>query len=100
VAEIARLVGLPDDSDLSLAVRGRVALTISRYSQCVVSSALCDLLRPQSDLESLDLGPLPGFPLRDLDIGGRFHALDLGVGRGRLPGGLDLRLCGGDGRIG
>jgi len=38
--------------------------------------------------------------LRNLDVGLGFRALDVGIGRGRLLGDLDLRLCSGDGRIG
>ncbi len=61
-------------------------------------------LRLKADLEAglvaLDLSPLPGLPLRNLDVGLGFQALDVGIGRGRLLGDLDLRLCSGDGRIG
>jgi hypothetical protein len=56
-------------------------------------------LRRDTGLEALDLGPLPRLPLRDLDVGLGLQALDLGVGGGRLPGDLDLRLCGGDAGI-
>jgi hypothetical protein len=38
--------------------------------------------------------------LSDLDIGSGLDALDLGVGRGRLPGDLDLCLRRGEPGIG
>ena len=60
----------------------------------------CSQLGFQADLVALDLRPLPGFPLRDLDIGLCLQALDLGVGRGGLPGDLDLRQRERDDRIG
>ena len=49
-------------------------------------------LRLASGLETLDLRPLPGLPLRDLDVGRSLQALDLGIGRGGLPGDFNLRL--------
>jgi hypothetical protein len=36
-------------------------------------------LRFKADLEALDLRPLAGLPLRDLDVGRSLQALDLGV---------------------
>jgi hypothetical protein len=53
----------------------------------------------QPGLVALDLGPLLCLPLRDLDVGLGFQALDLGIGRGRLLGDLDLRHGDGDAGI-